>query len=136
MPYGKGCLRAVLQALADEVRLEMVGRLAAADEDVVCAALYDDLARCGSPITTASNPRSGLRSPARSSFARWAPLPRQGTALADVEVLGDDDAAVRVDQRLSPVELPRPGGLRILLVDRRVAEPRDLRSMGRVRSGE
>jgi DNA-binding transcriptional ArsR family regulator len=38
-------VRAVLQALADEVRLEMVGRLAAADEDLVCAALYDDLPR-------------------------------------------------------------------------------------------
>ena len=39
----------VLQALADPVRLEMVRRLRAADEDLGCGALYDDL-----PKSTAS----------------------------------------------------------------------------------
>lgn len=38
-------VRALLQALADDIRLEMVRRLAEADDDLVCAALYDDLPR-------------------------------------------------------------------------------------------
>lgn len=49
-------VRAVLQALSDPVRLEMVRRLAAADVDLTCAELYEDL-----PKSTASYHFASLR---------------------------------------------------------------------------
>lgn len=40
-----GSIQAVLAALADPVRLDMVERLAAADQPVACAALYDGISK-------------------------------------------------------------------------------------------
>lgn len=45
MPVPVVSLDAVLQALADPVRLEMVRRLAAADGDLPCGGLYEDVAK-------------------------------------------------------------------------------------------
>ncbi len=45
-----------------------------------------------------------------------APLPRQGTRLADVEVLGGDQPSGRFDEALGAPELPLAGGFGVLMV--------------------
>jgi hypothetical protein len=44
------------------------------------------------------------------------PLPWDGAALSDIEVLGDDLAAAGIDESVGPVELPLPAGVGVLLV--------------------
>ena len=51
-----GTLQDVLEALSDPVRLEMVRRLAAVDEPVACAELYDSVSK-----STASHHLKTLR---------------------------------------------------------------------------
>jgi len=53
-------LDGVLQALADPVRLEMVRRLAAADHDVPCGSLYNDVAKSTASYHFALLRASGL----------------------------------------------------------------------------
>ena len=60
MPEITVTLDAVLQALADPVRLEMVRRLAVADADLPCGGLYEDVAKSTASYHLALLRESGL----------------------------------------------------------------------------
>ena len=77
-----GSLQDVLGALADPVRLAMVGRLADAGEPVACAALYDGISK-----STASHHFKVLREAGITEPVTIAGQTHQNLRLSDVEAV-------------------------------------------------